>query len=513
MSSRTAVGIVIDTNVLQAVELAAEGERLVLRQAVCEPLPEGAFVDGELANAGAVAETVRRVFRSRGLGRRNVCVALGGRSAIARIIEVSETSEAEAEQTLQDRIARYAIYEGREVLWRASPLETEGDDRRSYLAVAAPADHVRTLLPALRRAGIHVSHLETYALAMVRSLSACAGEDSRPTILLAAHNGAADFLIVKGGLPVLVRSVDEHGGNTIRGPQAMADLLVEAKRSADFCRTRFAGAKPRFWVSGSAGPGGEGADLLTRLRSGLESADVEDLPAWPSLATGVDAAAAGEAWAAIGAAMLGLGRGEAAPLNLVPADWAETERLQKRLLGVVASVGLAILVSVGITSGIRMLVGNTAKQAEAASAEVAVNTEAVKTVGALRRQAAEAAAQVKLWQQVRGQVRPYDWAAGLDAIISQIPEGVRVQQVGFKNGLIRLAGEAQSTDLLHQLVQRLSRLACLEEANLERLIRTPAGGPSPAEGLRPAGGNRLAVYTITCRFREPAAPKPQEPKP
>jgi Tfp pilus assembly protein PilN len=254
-------------------------------------------------------------------------------------------------------------------------------------------------------------------------------------------------------------------------------------------------------------------DLLTRLRSGLESADVEDLPAWPSLATGVDAAPAGEAWAAIGAAMLGLGRGEAAPLNLVPADWAETERLQKRLLGVVASVGLAILVSVGITSGIRMLVGNTAKQAEAASAEVAVNTEAVKTVGALRRQAAEAAAQVKLWQQVRGQVRPYDWAAGLDAIISQIPEGVRVQQVGFKGGLIRLAGEAQSTDLLHQLVQRLSRLACLEEANLERLIRTPAGGPSPAEGPRPAGGNRLAVYTITCRFREPAAPKPQEPKP
>jgi len=101
MSSRTAVGIVIDTNVLQAVELAAEGERLVLRQAVCEPLPEDAFVDGELANAGAVAETVRRLFRSRGLGRRNVSVALGGRSAIARIIEVSETSEAEAEQTLQ----------------------------------------------------------------------------------------------------------------------------------------------------------------------------------------------------------------------------------------------------------------------------------------------------------------------------------------------------------------------------------------------------------------------------
>jgi len=512
MSSRTAIGIVLDTGVLQAVELAAEGDRLVLRQAVSEALPDGAFADSELAGAGAVAEAVRHLFRSRRLARRNVCVALGGRSAIARIIEVSETSEAEAEQTLQDRIARYAIYEGREVLWRATPLETEGNDRRSYLAVAAPADNIRALLPALQRAGVQVAHLEPYALAMVRSLSACVSEASRPSILLVLHNGSADFLIVKGNAPILIRSIEEHGGGLVRRPQAVEDLLVEAKRSIEFCRTRFADVKPRFWVCDSRGPAGDGAALLPRLRRDLEAADVEALPPWPDVAvSGADTETAGHAWAAIGAAMVGLDRGETAALNLVPSDWAETEHLQKRLMGVVASVAVAVVVSVGVTAAIRMVVGDTTKRAEAASAEVATNTTTVQKVSALRRQAAEAAAQVRLWQEIRAQVQPYDWAAGLDAVISQIPEGVRVQQVTYKSGLLRIVGEAQSTDLLHQMVQRLGRLPCLKEANLERLVR-PGGSP-PAEGVRPASGGRLPVYTITCRFREPAAPAPQEPKP
>jgi Tfp pilus assembly protein PilN len=494
MSSRTAVGIVLDTSMLQVVELAAEGERLVLRQAVCERLPSGTFAEGELANAGAVADTLRRLFRTCRLPRRNVCVALGGRPAIARVIEVAETSEAEAEQMLQDRIARYAIYAGREVIWRAAPLEAASANQRAYLAAAAPQDCIRALLPALQRAGIHVAHLEPYDLAIARSLSASMGEDSPPAIMLALHDGAADFLILKGGRPVLVRSIEEGAGDIARRPQAIEDLLVEAKRSVDFCRTRFADAKPRFWLCAGPGLVGESAAMLARLKRELDGTEVDVLPPWPDVeAAKAGADIAGQVWAAIGAAMVGLGRDEAAGLlNLVPPDWAETEHIQRRLATVVASVALAVAASVGLTMLIRLGVGDTLKRAEAASTEVAVNTSAVKAVGELRRQTAAAAAQVKLWQEVRAAVRPYDWAAGLDAIINQIPDGVRVQQVGYLRGNLRLVGEAQSADLLHQLVQRLSHLPCLEEASLERL----AHGPTQ--------GSRFHLYTIACRFREPA---------
>jgi hypothetical protein len=122
------------------------------------------------------------------------------------------------------------------------------------------------------------------------------------------------------------------------------------------------------------------------------------------------------------------------------------------------------------------------------------NTTAVQEVGTLRLQAAEAVAKARLWKEIRTQVRPYDWAAGVDGVLGQVPEGVRVREVTFSRGLLRLTGDAVSTDLVHELVRRLNRLPSVEEANIERLIRNPAMT------------GQLPGYTVTCRFREPAPP-------
>ena len=133
MPSRSTVGIVIDAGVLQVVELTTEGGRPSVVRTLCEKLPASAFVDGELTDPKAVAETVRQVFRSHRIPRRSISVAFGGRLAIARVIEISEASAAEAEGVLQDRIARYAIYENQEVLWKAAPVESEGAEKRDMV--------------------------------------------------------------------------------------------------------------------------------------------------------------------------------------------------------------------------------------------------------------------------------------------------------------------------------------------------------------------------------------------
>jgi len=59
MAVRTAVGITLDAGTLHAVELAADGEAVVIRRAVCDRLPPEAFADGALTDANVVAETVR----------------------------------------------------------------------------------------------------------------------------------------------------------------------------------------------------------------------------------------------------------------------------------------------------------------------------------------------------------------------------------------------------------------------------------------------------------------------
>ena len=128
------------------------------------------------------------------------------------------------------------------------------------------------------------------------------------------------------------------------------------------------------------------------------------------------------------------------------------------------------------------------------------HTVSVKAASELKRRAAEAAARVELWKDVRATIRPTDWTAALEAITGQIPEGVRVREITCRRGVLRLAGETQVTDLVHQVVERLNRLPHLEEASIERLVR--------AAGL----DAQLPEYVITCRLREQQPAQPEKDK-
>jgi len=500
VAGRTAVGIVLDAGTLQVVELAADGEGLVIRRAVSDQLPPEAFADGPLTDSGVVAEAVRHILRAHHFPRRNLCVALGGKLAIARVIEAGAAG-AEVQHVLQERISRYAIYEGLDVLWKATPLETGESNKQAFLAAAVSKDEVATLLPALRGAGVAVSHVEPYALAAIRSLATCAAGEDRPTILMILRNESTDFVIVKGSRPLLVRSVEEGASELSRQPEKIEHLLIEARRSVDFCKSRFEGAEPRLWISLAAC-----ADpvvtrgLLGCVKEDVVGAQVEPLPDWPPVTPGASVDEDGrQSWAAVGAAMVALGRDDITPhLNLVPDEWPVIETVQKQLMGLAASVGAAVVATVVASTTIRMGAGDTAKAAQAASIRMQAHTVSVKTASELKRKAVEAAARVKLWKDVRATVQPSDWTAALETITAQIPEGVRIRKITYRRGVLRLSGETQVTDLVHQLVERLNQLPNLEKANIERLVRTPG----------PAG--RLPEYVISCRLREKPPVQPQK---
>jgi hypothetical protein len=322
-------------------------------------------------------------------------------------------------------------------------------------------------------------------------LAACLGEDQRPTVLVVLRNRATDFLIVKGTQPLLVRSVDEGVTDLAKREQISEDLLTEAKRSLEFCRTRYADQKPRLWLCPGPMQDPEvSAALLARLKSEVDTADVDTMPSWPDAGGGAaNAPGATQAWAAVGTAMIDLPGYEIVPhMNLVPSDWPEIERVQKQLMHVAASVACAILATVAVVSLLKLATNNTAKYAEAASVPMMAGTNDVKKAAEMKRQASEAVARVNLWKDVRAEVKPFDWSAGLEAVLAQVPPGVRVTQFSYRRGTLRLVGEAQSTDLVHQLVQKLNRLPNLEEANIERLVRSSGPG-----GSHPG-------FTISCRF-------------
>ncbi|MBE3069987.1 MAG: hypothetical protein IMZ66_07100, partial [Planctomycetes bacterium] len=132
--------------------------------------------------------------------------------------------------------------------------------------------------------------------------------------------------------------------------------------------------------------------------------------------------------------------------------------------------------------------------------QMTANTTDVKAASELTRQAADAVERVKLWKDVRNQIRPFDWAEGINAVLGQVAEGIRVQEVEYRRGVLRLVGETQTMELAHLLVQRLNRLPCVEDANIERLVRSTSGQ------------THMPGFTIKCRFREGAADASEETK-
>ncbi len=496
MTMRTSVGIAVEPGAIQAVELAADGERLIVRRAVCEPLRYDTFVEGEINEPSEVADAIRHLLRHYKLPSHDLCVALGGRRSLARIIEVPPAGEGDAEQLLQDRIARYRLYEDIEATWRAAPLHTEDETRRVFLTASADAHESSAILPPLRKLGVYLVHMEPHALSTMRALAACAAEVQAPTILVNLRNQAVDFLIVRGDRPLLLRSLDSGATDLSMRPDAVDSLAIEGQRAVKYCRDQFPDETPRVWISVQATDGLEGATVLqAQLRETLEGVEVGPAPAWPELAQGAEIGEGAEqAWAAVGAAMVGLARYEAVEhLNLVPPEWPVMQRVQKHVLGVAASVAASILLTAAAATTIRVAIGDVTKRAGAAYIQMEANTANVKTTAALKRRAAEAVARAELWKEVRARTVPLDWVGGLRSLMGSIPPGVRVRELRYRRGTLRIHGEANSADRVHEFVQRLSVLEQIGEANIERLVRGPDAGLGDRD-------DRLPSYTIKCTF-------------
>ena len=500
----TAIGIVIDGGAVEAAEVVLDGAEVRVRRAARAELPAGAWANGGVADPAAVAAAVHRLLKENGLSRRNVSVALGGARAVARIVELSAASPEEAERTLQDRIARYAVFEDTEVAWQASALPETEPGRQAYVTAAAAAKAVPALLEAMLRAGVQVASVEPQALASLRALgsretgSGAAG----PTILVSRSRERADFLIVSGGVPLLIRSIEGGAGALEASPEGADSLLVEVRRSIEFCHSRSPGVQPTVWLAAGAGVEASAAGALLARLEEVSDAAVALAPAWT--VDGAAPAAAPPCWAAVGAALGSLGRNEACPLlNLVPQEWPETQKVRHQIFAFVASVGAALLVTFGIVTSLRLAGSALARQVEAATVQIHRNTTEVLQAAEVKHLAATTLRRAQCWNGVRAHLVPFDWVAGLEAVVNQAPAGVRIVRLSARQGTLSIAGEARSPDDAHEFVRRLASLRLLDEAKIERLDRAPAGDIP------------VVRYTIACRFHETPAPldPAQEVKP
>jgi len=265
-----AVGLDIGSGAVRAAVVDVARGAPVLRRFAEMPLPHGAVVAGEIADIGAVTESVSALWRRHKLPRKRVVIGLANQRVIVRHVDVPHLEEAEMVEALPFQVQDAIPIPVEEAVLDYVPLEEfntpDGDLMMSVLAIAAQRDMVDGLLLVAKKAGLSVAAIDLTAFGLVRAAFGAdllIGGDG-PQALLDIGASMSQIAVVRGGIIRFVRILPV-GGN-----QFTDDLRAALSVSYDDAEElkRVVGVAPEGM------PDGEGDQVvarrtLTRTADGL----------------------------------------------------------------------------------------------------------------------------------------------------------------------------------------------------------------------------------------------------
>ena len=269
------VGLEIEAGSVAAAEVEVNGAARVTAAAV-QPLPAGAFSDGEVTDPDAVAEALRTLFDANKLSRR-VRLGIANQRVIVRTLRLPAIEDPDE----LDSAVRFSAQEQLPM-----PLEQAVIDHRvvggvaavegappqiDVIVVAARRDMISASLKPLREAGLEPVGVDLSAFGMIRALGdlfpayadeAIAAEQPAQHGILYCNIGDVTNLAVAKGRSCLFTRVS---------PTGLADIIAGLRSSAGLTDEH-----AQQWIDyvGLATPteqlGGD-PELVARVRTVLES--------------------------------------------------------------------------------------------------------------------------------------------------------------------------------------------------------------------------------------------------
>ncbi|HEV7563035.1 MAG TPA: type IV pilus assembly protein PilM [Solirubrobacterales bacterium] len=173
------VGLELEAGSVGATELAVNGEARVTAAAV-QPLPPGAFADGEVTDPEAVTTALRALFTANKLSRR-VRLGIANQRVVVRTLRLPAIEDpAELDSAVrfsaQEQIAMpldQAVIDHRVV--GGLPASDGAPAQIDVIVVAARRDMITASLRPLKDAGLEPVGIDLSAFGMIRALAGAAG--------------------------------------------------------------------------------------------------------------------------------------------------------------------------------------------------------------------------------------------------------------------------------------------------------------------------------------------------
>jgi type IV pilus assembly protein PilM len=232
--TRAVVGLDIGSSAVKAVELKPVGKGFRVAAFGSEPVPQDAIVDGAIIDAGAVAESIRRVFdNNKAFKAKDVCASLSGNAVIVKKITLPVMTESELSESIYWEAEQYIPFDIQDVNLDYQILDpgTGPDSRGSMevLLVAAKKEKIGDYTGVIAQAGRSPVIVDVDAFALQNAFEVNYGlEASHVVVLLNAGASAININILQGDQSVFTRDISIGGNAYTEAVQKELDLPFDA---------------------------------------------------------------------------------------------------------------------------------------------------------------------------------------------------------------------------------------------------------------------------------------------
>ncbi|MBD3671577.1 MAG: type IV pilus assembly protein PilM [Gammaproteobacteria bacterium] len=162
------LGLDIGSTAIKLVEISRHGQDYRLEACAIEPLPRGAVVDKLVREPQAVAAALRRAVRSSGTRLKRAAAAIGGGTAITKLITMpTGLDELELEEQIAVEANQYLSYPINEVNLDFEVMgPTPDGERVEVLLAASRSELVEDWSLAIQMAGLQLKILDIEAFAL-----------------------------------------------------------------------------------------------------------------------------------------------------------------------------------------------------------------------------------------------------------------------------------------------------------------------------------------------------------
>ncbi len=207
--SKLSVGLDIGSGFVKLVVIDHSKAEPEIVQIATSPLVPDAIVEGEIMDPALVAATVRSVFESSGVKKREVVAAVGGHDVIIKRIPMDRMGQTDAREVIRWEAEQHVPFDMENVQLDFQILDPDtGGAQMQVLLVAAKRELIENRLSLLADAGLTPRAIDVDAFALHNAFEHNHPDGLKGLVALVnIGHEATNVNLIEDGRPLLVRDI------------------------------------------------------------------------------------------------------------------------------------------------------------------------------------------------------------------------------------------------------------------------------------------------------------------